>query len=125
MSDWREGAVNSGRVVERPDSDVTFRRKKKVKRHPCKALECLICTLRYSFDDILCGVYNIETFVCSHCYAEMQQKPHAQSCFGKPTVILLNGKRDLGYDIKAKECRDVCVDRSMCQRIVRPDLQNV
>lgn len=129
MKNWREEAHKSGRLkhVNLLDESKTFERKvKRRKKHKrsCKALECIICTLRFSSEDVHNGVYNIQTFVCSYCYAEMQQKPHYQSCFGKPTFILLNGKRELGYDPNARECRDSCPDRVLCQRIVRPDLSN-
>lgn len=123
MSNWRNKAIDSGRAYDRPDVDTgRHRKKKKIVKHPCKALECLLCTLRFSIDDILSGAYNIETFICSLCYAEMQQKPHEQNCFGKPTFILTSGKHALGYEPIAKECQDVCPDRMICKRIVYPNL---
>ena len=90
-----------------------------------KILECLLCLRRYSEADILGGLYWLETKVCSYCYAEMQQKPHHISCFGKPTTILPNGKRLYGYNPKVEECASWCPDRKICARIVVPRIISV
>ena len=95
--------------------------KKKVPKGECKALECRICLIRHSREDILRGNYQLQTFICSFCYAQMQNRPYEQSCFGKPTLVLLNGKRLLGYDPEAPECQSLCQDRDICRRIVFPE----
>jgi hypothetical protein len=83
-----------------------------------KSLECRLCYSRYSLADIMNGTYNLETYICSYCYADMQRKPHPQSCFGKPTFILLDGTRLPGYDPEARDCNRLCPDRELCKRIV-------
>jgi len=85
-----------------------------------KDLECLICRLRYSKQEVLAEVYCIETFVCYHCYAHMQSQPHHVSCFGKPTVILktMGDKKLLGYNPKADVCQRICPDRKLCSKVV-------
>ena len=122
MANWRNDALSSGRIKESSEDAPVKRKKHKKRFHPCKALECLICTVRYSLEDILDGTYQLETWVCSSCYAEMQRKPHEQSCFGKPTFVMLDGKRELGYDSECRDCKDLCPDRVICQKVVRPDL---
>ena len=89
-----------------------------MKGEASKVLECLLCQQRYSMEDIRNGLYQLETLVCSACYAKMQRQPHHISCFGKPTFILLNGKHLYGYNPKAEECRTKCPDRRVCSRII-------
>lgn len=81
-------------------------------------LECLICFERHSAEDVARGDYQLSTMVCSACYRKMQLAPHRVSCFGKPTFILLSGKKLLGYDPDSEECGSSCPDRSVCCRIV-------
>jgi hypothetical protein len=81
-------------------------------------LECVICFERYSEADIVAGRYWAEPAVCSECYALMQSRPYSASCFGKPSVVNARGKRLLGYNPKAIECRQLCPDRAVCRRIV-------
>ena len=83
-----------------------------------KVLECLLCKERYSQADIEAGLYQLETFVCSFCYAKMQKQPHHVSCFGKPTYILPN-KRLFGYNPNTPECARWCPDRKVCSRIIK------
>lgn len=77
-----------------------------------------MCFERYSAEDIARGDYQIEELVCSRCYREMQLAPHAKSCFGKPTVVMPDGKRLLGYDVSSEDCSTNCPDRRVCCRIV-------
>lgn len=120
MRNWREGTPGGTRLIELPDKDIRGKRKRK-QSSLFKALECLLCFARYSNEDILNGTYNIETFICSFCYERMQQSPHNISCFGKPTFIE-NDKRLYGYQPESKECNQLCPDREICKRVVRPDL---
>lgn len=83
-----------------------------------KFLECLICTERFSEEEILSGKYRLETMICSYCYSRLQRKPHHQSCFGKPTTNLPDGKRLLGYNAKALECKELCPDREVCRLVI-------
>ena len=83
-----------------------------------KALECLLCLRRFSRAEVLRGLYRLETMVCSFCYARMQKAPVSVSCFGKPTTILLNGKRELGYEKEDPECASRCPDRDVCRKVV-------
>ena len=99
------------------------KRKGKDKRRPKpgKLLECLYCTLRYTEERILAGAYQTDTMICSACYADEQRKPHAESCFGKPTFIIMPGGRKLlGYSSTAFTCTRICPDREICKRIVIP-----
>lgn len=89
-----------------------------------KALECLLCKERYSREDVLSGLYQITTKVCSHCYGRMQAAPHAVSCFGKPDFVMPDGARLLGYSAEAHECRDLCPDRAMCASVADPASYN-
>ena len=86
-----------------------------------KLLECLRCQRRYSRSEIVAGLYRLETMVCSYCYAALQKAPHAVCCFGKPTTILLDGTKLLGYDPACPECRNLCPDSALCALIVDPD----
>jgi hypothetical protein len=128
MTDWRDTIpLNKGgaKFIEKdidPDEEIKIRKKRRKKLHRCPALECLLCKTRFTEEKVVRGDYNIETFICSSCYKKMQDKPHEQSCFGKPTTIFLNGKKHLGYEPEAVECTKLCPDRILCQRIVRPDL---
>ena len=88
------------------------------KPNPKGVLECLLCFERYSAEDVARGDYQIETLICSRCYREMQLAPHSKSCFGKPTVIMPDGKKLLGYDVASEDCSSNCPDRSVCCRIV-------
>ncbi len=81
-------------------------------------LECVVCKKRFSVSEVASGVYCLETMVCYFCYAAMQAKPHSSCCFGKPTTILENGKKILGYDARAEECKNLCPDRIPCRRII-------
>lgn len=80
-------------------------------------LECLLCTRRYSKEEILQGRYQPETLICSRCYAKMQKSPHHISCFGKPTVILPSGKHLWGYNPRTATCRTICPDHKICARV--------
>ena len=81
-------------------------------------LECLLCLERYGREDVRSGLYRLETFVCSRCYRKMQAKPHAASCFGKPTFVA-EGKVLRGYSEKAEVCQTVCPDREVCRKVVQ------
>jgi len=83
-----------------------------------KILECSLCRLRYSEADILFGSYQLETYVCSHCYAAMQKQSYQTCCFGKPTEILPSGKKLYGYNALAPECRFKCADRRVCAKVI-------
>lgn len=81
-------------------------------------LSCLLCKRRYSRQDVEEGRYWPQTFVCSFCYARMQQAPIQVSCFGKTAEVNhRTGHRELGYDPEALECREVCPDREVCRRV--------
>jgi len=81
-------------------------------------LHCSTCTRQFTVDDAENGVFQMVTMRCAYCYKEAQRKPHNQSCFGKPTVILSNGRKLLGYNHKSAECNSWCVDRSVCRLVV-------
>ena len=89
-----------------------------------KALECLICRARYSREDVLNGLYQLATKVCSLCYGRMQASPHASGCFGKTDMIQIDGTRLLGYSPDAVECRDLCPDRTLCASVADPGSYN-
>lgn len=89
------------------------------KKDTFRALECILCSQRYSREDILSGMYQLETFICSPCYAKMQRAPYEVSCFGKTCGYIPHlNKRLYGYKEDAVECRDVCPDRNICRRAV-------
>jgi hypothetical protein len=88
-----------------------------------KILECLLCLRRYSREDILAGLYRLETLICSPCYAKMQGQAltpacYARSCFGKPSIMIFGGRRLRGYNPAAKECNKLCPDREVCRRVI-------
>ena len=85
-----------------------------------KLLECVRCKERHSALDIAEGRYQLETLTCSRCYKEMQAMPHERSCFGKPTFILISGRRLYGYNPKAEECSSLCKDKKICRKLVWP-----
>lgn len=101
----------------------------KTTRGSCKALECLLCERRYSRDDVARGLYWIETFTCSACYAVMQAKSRAQCCFGKADVVVpVEGEEgtgrvvELGYSPTAPECSQLCPDRKVCSRLFQASI---
>ena len=85
-------------------------------------LGCVRCSRRFSQNDILSGLYQIETFVCSYCYAEMQQASYEKSCFGKPMLRLPTGRLLFGWNSKAWECTQICPDRNLCRKVLQGDL---
>ncbi len=92
--------------------------KVKHERTDTKVLECLVCRRRYSRNDVEDGLYWVETFTCSLCYADMQRQPYRRSCFGKPTVVDERGRVvERGHDPKAVECSTLCLDRNVCARL--------
>jgi hypothetical protein len=82
-----------------------------------KVLECVECSRLFCKEDVLAGLYRLETMICSYCYARHQQQPHHVSCFGKPTIRLHDGSLLLGYNPKAIECKEWCLDRKVCRRL--------
>jgi hypothetical protein len=88
-----------------------------------KAIECRLCLRRYTREDILSGLYQISTKVCSECYARMQAAPHNVSCFGKPDTMQ-DGKRLLGYSQSARECQELCPDKTLCASVADPASYN-
>jgi hypothetical protein len=89
-----------------------------------KALECLICRVRYSREDVLSGLYQLATKICGHCYGRMQASPHAVCCFGKPDLVQIDGTRLLGYSPDAVECRELCPDSAQCASVADPGTYN-
>lgn len=89
-----------------------------------KLIGCTRCTRKYSVSDIREGLFQIETMVCSFCYAEMQAMPYKRCCFGKPSLILPSGKKLLGYNEKALECSEICPDRNICRRVIFGEKEN-
>lgn len=85
---------------------------------PAGILECVLCRRRYSFVDLENRHYFLPSMVCTRCYIRLQAAPHAVSCFAKPTEILPDGRRRLGYDPDCVECQDVCPDRRVCGLIM-------
>ncbi len=89
-----------------------------------RVLECVVCTERYSREDVLSGLYQITTKVCSLCYERMQASPHKVNCFGKSDVILLDGTRLRGYSRTSHECQNLCPDRALCASVADPASYN-
>jgi hypothetical protein len=83
------------------------------------SLECLLCKERYSREDVLDGTYQLSTLVCSPCYGKMQRKPHEQSCFGKPSMVVNRRIAKHGYSAEAPECSKLCPDRKVCAKLFR------
>lgn len=81
-------------------------------------LHCSSCSRQYSTRDAESGVFQVLTMRCAYCYKEDQKRAHNLSCFGKPTVILPNGKKLFGYNPKSSECNRWCVDRTICRLVV-------
>lgn len=81
-----------------------------------KVLECVTCSRLFSLEDVLNGLYQLQTLVCSYCYARMQALPYEKSCFGKPMAVA-GGRRLYGYDPDARECREECPDRELCRQV--------
>jgi hypothetical protein len=79
-------------------------------------LECSRCGQRVSIADIENHMYDLTAMVCGYCYGALQNAPYEVSCFGKPTIM--NGKRKLGFDPEAAECRCYCPDRVACARVL-------
>jgi hypothetical protein len=100
---------------------------KKISAETQKSLECLRCTERYSKKDILEGRYWLETLICSKCYMNMQRAPHSVSCFGKPSVMISDVKKIQGFDLEMIECRELCPDRKICEKIMLsiPDVRSI
>ena len=118
---WALQRANTWPIESDAYSAPVARKRSKVRT---KALECLICMERYSRDDVLTGLYRIETKVCSECYSRMQAAHHSKSCFAKPDFILLDGTRLLGYSPTARECRELCPDRTLCASVANPATYN-
>ena len=82
-------------------------------------LQCARCQRLYAREQVVAGLYFLETMICAQCYVEMQGQPYEKSCFGKPTTILLPSRRRLlGYDRQAEECAEWCPDRFLCSQLV-------
>ena len=117
---WRDSGMDT-----QPDAaDAPHAARARKPKPAAKALECLICRVRYSREDVLSGLYQLSTKICGHCYGRMQASPHAVCCFGKTDLIQLDGKRLLGYDPDAVECRDLCPDRNLCASVACPASYN-
>lgn len=125
MHNWRNKGIGGVRLIDLPDKDIRGKKKVHIQSRFCQALECRLCTKRYSREDVMDGTYRIETLICSHCYVSMQKSPHSLSCFGKPTFRLLSGKMLYGYDPESRDCNHLCPDRNICKIIVRPDLVGI
>jgi hypothetical protein len=86
-------------------------------------LECVRCAQRYNVGAFYQNNYQLETYVCSYCYREMQLAAHEVCCFGKPSYKLRAGQRRLyGFDPNAEECAFICPDRELC-RLLSSDPQ--
>ncbi len=117
----RPWAVRAGNTRRNdPDAPDAPRTRKKGAR----GLECSLCPGRYSREDVLSGLYQITTKVCSPCYARMQAAPHKACCFGKPDVVLPDGSRLRGYSRTARECQELCPDRALCASVADPASYN-
>lgn len=66
-----------------------------------KLLACLLCSKKFSIEDVRQGNYIPETGICTMCYREMAAD--LATCFGKQ------------YDQEAVECQDFCPDKSVCK----------
>lgn len=115
---WASLRVNT----RRSDSDAP--RASTARKGAARALECLICSARHTREDVLTGLYQITTKVCSACYSRMQAAPHSVHCFGKPDFVLLNGARLLGYSGTSRECQELCPDRALCASVADPASYN-
>jgi hypothetical protein len=80
-------------------------------------LPCIICSKRFSVDDVEKGQYFASTFICRGCYEEMQKKSYSESCFGKATVQK-KGLVLYGYSKKSLVCSKICPDREPCKLFV-------
>jgi hypothetical protein len=78
---------------------------------------CLLCSKRYSVQDVQEGRYFASTGVCMSCYEEMAKKPISASCFGKKTV-----GQQFGYNSRAIVCAKICPDREVCKQFVSVDV---
>jgi hypothetical protein len=83
---------------------------------------CLLCNTKYSMDAIQAGELDLTSFVCLSCYRNLQEKPLEVSCFGKHTVIAMDGSKTLGYDPDSIECSSWCPDRRACGRVIRGEI---
>jgi len=117
----KSGAAAEKALHQKPIVASASRQAKPKPKSSKPQLECLKCTKRYSAKSIQRGEYRLETFLCSNCYAQMQQQPYSACCFGKPsyTVTPENPQRQYGYNPKAIECKQLCPDRQVCKLVVQ------
>jgi len=79
-----------------------------------KLLWCLLCSQKFSVEDVQAGKYVIETGICMGCYKDLQKS--ITTCFGKTTT----GKR-WGYDEETVECSRFCPDKEVCRSFVKAE----
>jgi len=79
-----------------------------------KILPCLLCSERFSVQDIAEGKYFVSTGVCFGCYERKQKSSYVDSCFGKNSV-LANGLVLYGYNPKIVVCGSICQDKEICK----------
>lgn len=75
-------------------------------------LWCLLCSDRFSSDDVDEGRYFAQTGICTKCYTRMKKSD--DTCFGKE-----NGDGRYGFDESTEECGEFCPDREVCRLFVQ------
>jgi hypothetical protein len=67
-----------------------------------KILECVLCSKRYSIQDVKSGNYFPSTGVCLGCYGQAQVGNKKLWCFGT-------------FQANAIECKTECPDKRICR----------
>lgn len=67
--------------------------------------ECVVCSNRYTLDDVKTGEYMPSTSVCLNCYKQMRD--NKSSCFASDK-----------YDIQVLACQE-CSDNRHCRAFVK------
>ena len=71
-------------------------------------VECLLCSKRFTLEQILNDEFFVVTCICRECYAKLQSKPQTISCFGKSDC----------YDSESLACSSLCPDITPCKQFI-------
>ena len=86
-----------------------------------KLMVCVLCTEKYSEEDVRALRYFSDTSICFKCYLDMQEQKHSIACFGKSDLVLtvkgVSKRVAEGYDPVSPDCnadKGICPDRRYC-----------
>jgi hypothetical protein len=89
-----------------------------------EVLVCVLCSRRYSLEDVERFDFFPTTGICVKCYQAGKRVPYLDWCFGKTNIVGKNGKVvKFGYDAEAKACSQYCPDKKICALFVSGEIQ--